>query len=357
MKRALTLSIVFLTALLVLVTAFTSMAAPQAVSPNPYMTAYVLPDTNSAPLHIVAESPSRAWFTLPGIDAVGRLVVTTTVDFEFTIYGQLPAGSEPYGIALSGNYVWFTLRAVDAIGRLNMSDGMIVTYPLPTGAAPTGIDVAPNGIVWFAQSGSNSLGRLDPTDSALSHIAYPQADAQLHDVAVQNNSSIWVTAAGRQQIGLYDAVANEFLPVSTAETGSAVNYMVLDGSVAWISASNSNRVGRYAPGTLSLWRWYTAPTSASDLADIAFSKYGGVNRTWIAQKGVNRIWLLESSSGGMARFIWSQSLPSPNSQPTGVSVSGDGTVWLTAPGSNQIVTWSPPYLDLQQVYLPIIIRQ
>jgi virginiamycin B lyase len=354
MKRALSLSIIFLTAWLMLATTFASMAAP--VSSNPYMTAYNLPEANSAPLHIVAESSSRAWFTLPGIDAIGRLVVTTTVDFNFTIYEGLPAGSEPYGIALSGNYIWFTLRAADAIGRLNISDGTIATYPLPPGSAPTGIDVAPNGLVWFAQSGSNSLGRINPVDNTLFHIPYPLADAQLHDVEVQNNSSIWVTAAGRQQIGLYDAIANQILTVSTAETGSAVNYLVLDGTVNWISASNSNRAGRYAPGTLSLWRWYTAPMPASGLADIAFGSYDSVNRTWIAQKEVNRIWLLESDSGGRATFNWSQPLPSPNSQPTGISVSSDGTVWLTAPGSNQIVTWSPPYLDLRQVYLPIIMR-
>jgi streptogramin lyase len=356
MKRALSLSIIFLAALFTLATTFASIAAPQAVSSNPYMTAYALPDANSAPLHIVTESPSRAWFTLPGIDAIGRLAVTTTVDFEFTIYDQLPVGSEPYDIALSGNYVWFTLRAADAIGRLNISDGTIISYSLPAGSAPTGIDVAPNGLVWFAQPGSNSLGQLNPADNTLSHIAYPQANAQLHDVEVQNNSSIWVTAAGRQQIGLYDVIANQFLPISTAETGSAVNYMVVDGNVSWISASNSNRAGRYAPGTLSLWRWYTAPMPASGLADIAFSNYSGVNRIWIAQKEVNRIWLLESGSGGSARFSWSQPLPSPNSQPTGISVSSNGTVWLTAPGSNQILTWSSPYFDLQQVYLPIIIR-
>jgi virginiamycin B lyase len=355
MKRLMLVGAMVFVALSALFTAVNSAAVSETVVNNAYMVAYALPEINSDPLHIVAESPSRAWFTLPGIDAVGRLVVTTTVDYTFTIY-DLPAGSEPYGIALSGGYVWFTMRSANQIGRLNMADGNINSYALGSGAAPTGIAVAPNGIVWFAQSGSNSLGRLDPGSSNLTSIPYMTANAQLHDVAVQNNNSIWVTAAGARQIGNYRYDVDTFLAISTAETNSEVNYLALDGNVTWISAGNSNLVGRYAPGTLAIWRWYASPSPASGLSAIAFGTQGGVNRTWVAQKEADKILLIESRSGGAASFLWPQALPTPGSQPVGLSLASDGTVWVAASGSNEIVTWSPPYFDLQRVYLPAIQR-
>ena len=39
---------------------------------------------------------------------------------------------------------------------------------------PTGIAVAPNGIVWFVTFGSNQLGRLDPTTESIDLYMYPR---------------------------------------------------------------------------------------------------------------------------------------------------------------------------------------
>jgi streptogramin lyase len=328
-------------------------AAPQ-ISSDSYLVAYAIPYPGSNPQHIALESPARAWFTLPGIDAVGSLVITATTDYQFSRY-DLPAGSAPYDIAVGGGSAWFTMPGTNRIGRLDLATKDITQYQIPTAnSVPRGIDVAPDGMVWFAQENGNKLARLDPGSGSFVEYLYGTANAQFHDVAVQTTGTIWVAAPGVQRIVAFSA--GEFYNLTTAATGSQVHYLALEGSVPWISAANSNLIGRYAPGTLALWRWYAPPSANSGLSAIAFSTAGGVNRTWVAQRQINRVLLIETASGGAATFYWEQPLPTASSQPTGLAVAGDGTVWITATGSNEVVVWSPPYFDLQRTYLPFIQR-
>jgi streptogramin lyase len=354
--------------LALLATAVTSAAvSPRSTAAtsatNSYMTAFPLPWPTSQPLHIVVESPTKAWFTLPGADAIASLTITSTVDYAFAPY-PVTAASEPYDLALAGDYVWFTLRAANQIGRLHKATGVIDYYNVPTAAsAPTGIDVAPGGMVWFAQESSNKFGRLDPSDGTIDEFLYQPSsagppNAGLHDLVVQNDNIIRGTAPNVQRVVAYVITQSgaSFLEESTATTNSQAQYMALSGNVTYISAENSNLVGRYAPGTLSIWRWYTPYTVGSGLADIGVNVYGGVNRIWVAQRNINSVLMIETTSGGAPTFMWEQSLPFPNSQPTGLAVASDGAIWVTAPGSNEIVTWLPPYLDLQKAYLPLVVR-
>jgi virginiamycin B lyase len=360
MKRVLFLTVWMLA---LLATAVTSAAiSPHSTAAtsvtNSYMTAFPLPWPNSQPLHIVIESPTKAWFTLPGADAVASLTITSTVSYAFARY-PVTVASEPYDLALAGDYVWFTLRSANQIGRLHKATGIIDYYNVPTAdSAPTGIDVAPGGMVWFAQENGNRFGRLDPSDGTIVEFLYQRPSAGLHDLVVQNDDIIRGTAPNVQRVVAYVITQSgaSFLEESTATTNSQPRYMALSGNVTYISAENSNLVGRYAPGTLSIWRWYTPYTPNSGLAAIDINVHDGVNRIWTAQRNNNSVLMIETTSGGALTFMWQQSLPSPNSQPVGLSVAQDGAIWLTAPGSNEIVVWSPPYLDLRKSYLPFVIR-
>jgi len=349
--------------LALLATAVTSAAiSPHSTTAtsatNSYMTAFPLPWPTSQPLHIVVESPTKAWFTLPGADAIASLTITSTVDYAFAPY-PVTVASEPYDLALAGDYVWFTLRAANQIGRLHKATGVIDYYDVDTPhSAPAGIDVAPGGMVWFAQENGNQLGRLNPANGVIDEFLYERPNARLHDLVVQNDNIIWATAPGVQRVIAYVFAQNfeDFVEEPTSATNSQARYMALSGNVAYISAENSNRVGRHAPGTLSIWRWYTAPSPDSGLSAIAFNNFDGVNRIWVAQRNINRVLLIETVSGGAPLFYWEQTLPSANSLPTGLALAQNGVMWITAPGSNEIVVWSPPYLDLKRIYLPILLR-
>ena len=72
---------------------------------------------------------------------------------------------------------------------------MLEEYVVPTtNSEPNGIDVAPNGDVWFTELAGNQLGKLVPATGAIQEFAYPIANGDLADVAASMDGSIWFTA-------------------------------------------------------------------------------------------------------------------------------------------------------------------
>jgi virginiamycin B lyase len=337
--------------------AATSSDASAATS---FMVEYPIPAAvGSAPFNLVAEAPGRLWFTMPAANAIGSLVVTSTVDYHFTRYTVPTANSEPYDLAYANNTIWFTQKAGNKIGRLNTLNGVITEYVIPTAnSAPTGIDVAPNGMVWFAQRNGNKFGRLDPGSGAIEEFTYDGANAQFEQLVVQSDNIVWASAPNLDLLVSWEFVGDEevFFSVGTG-SGSQPYGITMGGSAPWITARGSNLVGRYMPGTLTLWRWYAPATANSGLAGLAYRSGAGANRTWFAQQNVNKVALLVTESTGRTLLTWEQPLPTAYSQPHGVVVDAAGDVWITAVGSHRIVQWQAPYVDLKQVYLPVVLRQ
>ncbi len=91
---------------------------------NSLLVEYPIPMADSAPRNIVVEAPGRIWFTAENGNSIGRLVVTNTLDYQFTMYNIPTANSQPYDLAFDGsNYIWFTELAGNKIGRLDIGNG------------------------------------------------------------------------------------------------------------------------------------------------------------------------------------------------------------------------------------------
>ncbi len=156
------------------------------------------------PLNVAVESPGHVWYTLPDQNAVGSLIVDEAGIATTQLFTLPQANSRPYDIAYANGTVWFTERNADKIGAINVASGELREFEVhePSGppanattvflpmalrgrasggqtfsSQPTGIAVAPNGIVWFVTAGSNQLGRLDPATESIELFFYPQAGA------------------------------------------------------------------------------------------------------------------------------------------------------------------------------------
>jgi streptogramin lyase len=75
----------------------------------------------------------------------------------------LPVGSEPEGIAAGPDgSLWFAELGSDRIGRISTS-GQLTEYPLPTPAArPFQVTAGPDGNVWFTENGSGARSAGSP---------------------------------------------------------------------------------------------------------------------------------------------------------------------------------------------------
>lgn len=337
-----------------------SMVADTTSVSSGFIVEYPVPVADSQPLHITVESPGHVWFTMPGANAVGSLVVTSTVDYEFTQYDVPTLDSEPYDLVYDGESIWFTERAANQIGRFQLATEAFTEYTVPTpNSAPSGIDVAPNGDVWFTERDGNQIGRFDPATEMFDEYPYNIEDGKPEDIAVLNDSSVWFTAPGVNRVVEYrpSAVPPVFFSIRVGVfNGPAFppGGIALDASGPWITTPTENLVGRYAPGTLSFWNWFDLPTSGESPTGIAYTRTNGVNHVWFAETAVGRVGQLAVDDNANELYLWQHSLPSAHGQPQDLAVDSNGHVWITESAADKIAEWRPPYVYFS--YLPIILK-
>jgi streptogramin lyase len=303
--------------------------------------------------NIVAEAPGRLWFTLPAANAIGSLVVTTTV--QFTHYVIPTANGQPYDLAYANGLIWFTERTANKIGRLRISDGMIDEFVLPVAnSQPTGIAISPGGFVWLCTRGSHQVIRFDPQTNTFDQYSYAPANAQLEEIAAVSDHRAWATAPSHNEVVYVDRLDAQFpiLSVSTLPYREPVGVVVDVDGQPWVTPRQANFVLRYASGTLSLWRPYPIPTSDSGPAIITYRNRGSTWELWYVENGSSKAGQVVTKISSAPISFRDHPLPTPNAQPWGITVDANGHVWITSPASNAIVEWHPPYFEF--TYLPLV---
>lgn len=310
-------------------------------------------DIPGNPLNIVVEAPGRVWFTMPESSAIGSLVVTSTIDSSFRLYDTPTVDSQPYDLVYDTNQaiVWFTELAGNRIGRLDTNTGSIQEYAIPTPASgPTGIALGPDGTVWFTERDGNKLGEFNPNTATFKEYPLNIANAKPEDIVVQSDGRVWATGPNVHNIFGYIPSTQTLFNVPTSDifTGGATveepwNAM-LDGSgVLWVTTRTGNRLGRYMPGTVTFWRWFSVPTSESGPTGIAFSISEGLWRIWFSANTTGRMGQLTLRPTGEIVALRQYALPAADRRPAGLAVDSQGHVWVAENGSHKIAEWSPPH--------------
>lgn len=350
-----------LTCVLATAWVFTLKAAePQQPDSGLLLTEYPIPYAESRPWRLHAIAPGTVWFTMSGASAIGLLQVTQAGSYTFTRYDTPTPDSQPYDLAYHNGEVWFTEYQANQVARLNVANGVITEFPLPTpDSRPTGIDVTSGGDVWFVTESGDTVGHLDPATGVITEFSHDKfTNAQLSDVAVFNDSSIWVTAPGRGEIYNFVPAYNQVIPLFPG-AGSLPTQVALEGNNPWITDNGNRRIGRYAPGTLTFWRWYEINSNNVILAGIAYRSVGNNRQVWFTEQNTNRVGqlIVDGDTGYVTRF-WRQALPTLSSQPIGIDVDADGTAWIAESQGNAIAAWRDPYYDLPAaVFSPVFTNE
>jgi virginiamycin B lyase len=357
------LTVVILGLLAVTTLGLDKQAATAALVPltnDAFVVEYPVPVTNAQPRHIIAEAPGKLWFTLPGINALGSLVVTTTVDYEFSVYTLPTANSEPHNLVLdAGNgAIWFTQLAGNRIGRFDLATHQFDQFAIPTAnSAPTGIDLDSNGMVWVALRDGNKVARFNPATQDIDEFTYGTVGAQFAELGVSGTNIVWLTAPGLNRLVAYNPGTDTFTNVPVTDFGLdpfPPQAIAMQANRPWISAPTQGWLGRYSPGTLTFFLWYPTPESASGPTGIDYRGVGPNNEVWYVQPSANRIGriLVDDQDNMISGII--AGLPTANGQPYDIVTDDNGHAWITAPGSNVIAEWHPPYVTY--TYLPLIQR-
>lgn len=347
-------------------------AAPATPAASNHIVEYPIPVPGSEPGAIVVENPGSIWFTMPGTDQIGHLLVAPggTHSFEFR---DLPGGSNPYGLVYDGQYIWYTAMGTDKLGRIDPttpSNTPPVEYTIPgPNDGPADIDVSPAGLVWFAEHDSSQIASFNPQTSNFTEYAYTTKAGNLadpEDIFVVDNDRILFTTPDQNEVIEFvpsdygDPNLVAFTRFSVSDPSDFSTYRPEDiivnerGSV-WISTPQRDALAERSDLTQELWAFYILPSAGAYPTALASSVTDNYAIIWFVETGGGRVGqFLKTRSGKIVGFR-EYNLPSPNSQPYDIAVDAQGHAWITEWGANKIAKWAPPYFNY--VYLPTTIKR
>jgi len=231
----------------------------------------------------------RIWYTIAASNHVGVFDPATGEGREI----RLPATSLGQDLTLRMMPVLIWLgRHVDLRGMAAEQDE-VTHMPIPYG-----IDVAPDGAIWFSQLNEHRIGRVDPDSLDVEIVDTPfPAPRRLR---FDSHGMLWIPSFSDSLVARFDPATREFrqwkLPLAAAEgeTPYALHVERRTDTV-WICGTNSDSLIRFEPGP-ERFTVYPLPTRVTYTREIDFDAEG---RVWTSNSNAPT-WQIE---GGVPRVI------------------------------------------------------
>jgi streptogramin lyase len=234
------------------------------------------------------DARGRVWYTIVASNHLGMFDPATGKGREI----RLPSRSLGQALAMRAMplLLWIG-RRVDLRGRAAEGDGF--RAPLPYG-----IDVAPDGSVWFSQLNEHRIGRVDPDTFAIEMIETPFTGPRR--LRFDGEGRLWIPGFSSGLIASFDPATREFrrfeLPIEPrgSETPYALHVRRDTGEV-WICGTNSDSLIRFEPAS-ERFTVYPLPTRVTYTREIDFDAQG---RVWTSNSNAPS-WQIE---GGQPRVV------------------------------------------------------
>lgn len=149
------------------------------------------------------------------VSAFGDLAQPDSAVFKLSTAGKilqqfnLPAGSNPNGIVAGPDgALWIALTGSNSIGRLTLG-GTFTQFPLTPGAAPFQITKGSDGALWFTEQGTNAIGRIT-TAGALTEYPVPTANAKVWGITTcpqqceNAHGRLWFTELNASKVAKFE---------------------------------------------------------------------------------------------------------------------------------------------------------
>ena len=333
--RLLALAFALVVALAVLLGA--ALSAAQA-APLGGLKQYRVPTDNGQPRYITPGSDGNLWFTegnevfTPGPDPdgggtfhrnVGRITPTGEIT-EFRIDDGI--GPTQCFCLLNdivqgpGGVLYFTTNN-PGLGRITTS-GEVLPFVAPDNTGANGSGIAAHGSdIWYADFNSDSLWRYDTTTGNFTQFPVPEPS----DVAVDEDGIVWFAATSDQAIGRLDPVTGNVTLTQTDTLVPRAIAVAADGDV-WFSARFVPQgVGELDPDTNNVREFPLTDNPGPQ--DIAAAPDGSV-------------WFSQTTKGNIARItdagVVTEGKVVKNSEPFGITVRPNGDPWYTMMSANKI---------------------
>ena len=246
-------------------------------------------------------------------DAAGNLWITCAIGGkmakfdpkteEWLVVSSAPApakrGIYPHSLRIDQQgVVWYTDAGRGVFSLDPNHDNVRKYYKLPSadqaagggigesfGRTPYGIDVAPNGHIWYTKLNGNRVGRINPEvpDGDIKEWNPPfRGPRRLHVAA---DGMVWVPGCGSGVFGKFDPQTEKWtvydLPDKENQFPYALNIHPQTGDI-WICGTTNDSMFRFIPKTEELIE-YPMPSRVTYTREIEFGKDGSIwvcNSNW-----------------------------------------------------------------------------
>lgn len=142
-------------------------------------------------------------------------------------------------LAVRGNEIWITDFNNDSLWRYDVGSGQFTQFPVPE---PSDVAVDEAGIVWFAATSDQAIGRLDP---ATGNVTLTQTDTLVpRGIAVAADGDVWFTARfDPQGVGRLDPVTGAVTEFPLSNVGPQDIAAAPDGSM-WFTQTTKGNIAR-----------------------------------------------------------------------------------------------------------------
>lgn len=233
-------------------------------------------------------------------DAKGRVWYSVAASNHIGVYDprdgshrwiRLPAPT--WGQAFSSRALPFFLWLSRNFDLSGASGGEGVSAPVPYG-----VDVAPDGGIWFSQLNAHRIGRIDPETLEVEIVDTPfTAPRRLR---FDGHGKLWIPGFSSGLLARFDPQTKKFetweIPIEPrgSETPYALN-VDRERDLVWICGTNSDTLLRFDPRTES-FTVYPLPTRVTYTRELDFDREG---RVWTSNSNMPA-WQIE---GQMPRVL------------------------------------------------------
>jgi RHS repeat-associated protein len=288
---------------------------------------YATTAANSLPQSLVAGADGNVWVAEAGSKELAAFTPTGG------LVRAVALAQSPYDITSAPNgSLWFTETGPTSyVGTVSTSGTGLAQYALPTAATPQGITPGTDGNIWFVEYGTSLVGKITPQGSITTYAL--SANSRPESIVAGSDGNLWVTEAARNRIArvTIGGSITEF-SVPTAQSSPWGIAAGPDGNL-WFTELSGNKIGRITTSGIitefSLGSCCTRPTGIASGPDGNLWFTGPYNNT------LDRI-----TTGGI---ITSYALPTASAADQGVQVGPDGSIWWTEYHAGQIgkLPWIP----------------
>ncbi len=258
-------------------------------------TVFRMPSGARGPHSIEPDNDGNYWVTLCSSGHMGKFDPRTT-DITVWSSAETPAkrGSYPHTLRVDPKdpegLVWYTDAGRNSVFSIHPKTGHVKEYHLlkknqavaagkgeSRGLTPYGLDVAPDGSIWYSKLNANRIGRIDPKapDGDVREWNPPFRGPRRHHV--DQDGIVWVPGFGSGVLGRFDPKTEKWTTYALPDYENQIPYALnIDArGIVWICGTGNDTIGRFDPKTERLIE-IPMPTRVTFTREIEFDEEGNI---------------------------------------------------------------------------------